>query len=277
VTDNAALVWNRSDAVTFGGAITGAGTFTKFSSGSLTLAGDGTGFTGSLFVSNGTVWLNSSNAATTTEVFPGGTLGGTGSETSYLQVDAGGILTAGASSSSVGTLTVPDTTYVYGNVLIKLDKSQAQSNDKLATVSAPVNNLGTGNTFTVTNIGPALTAGDKFTIFSQPSSGFASFTVTGAGATWTNNLDLDGSITALTVPFVVNTNPPVLQVSVTGSTLNLAWPTNRYWTLLTNSVGLASPNSWFPYPGSSTFTNVSIPINQSIPNVFFQMVYTNTP
>jgi len=278
VTDNSALIFNRSDNLTMANTLSGAGTLMQFGPSSLTLTGGGTGFTGSLSVSNGTVWLNSSNAASFTEVHPGATLGGTGvlPESSYLQVDAGGTLTAGASSSSVGTLMVPDTAYVYGNVFIKLDKSQAQSNDKLATIAGSVNNLGTGNTFTVTNIGPALKVGDKFTVFSQPSSGFASLTVTGAGATWQNNLNVDGSITALTVP-LVNTNPPVLQMSVTGNTLNLAWPTNRYWTLLTNSVGVNAPNSWFPYPGSFTVTNVSIPINKAGPNVFFRMVYTNTP
>ncbi|HEY5042636.1 MAG TPA: autotransporter-associated beta strand repeat-containing protein, partial [Verrucomicrobiae bacterium] len=278
VTDNSALIFNRSDNLTMANTLSGAGTLMQFGPGSLTLNGDGTGFSGTLSVSNGTVWLNSSNAATYTEVHPGGTLGGTGTlaEGGEIQVDAGGTLTAGASRSSVGILTVPDIAYIYGNVFIKLDKSQAQSNDKLATVGGQVVNSGTGNTFTVTNIGPALKVGDKFTIFSQPSSGFASLTVTGAGATWQNHLDTDGSITALTVP-LVNTNPPVLQMSVTGNTLNLAWPTNRYWTLLTNSVGVNAPNSWFPYPGSFSVTNVSIPINKAGSNVFFRMVYTNTP
>jgi hypothetical protein len=59
--------------------------------------------------------------------------------------------------------------------------------------------------------------------------------------------------------------------------LSLAWPTNLGWTLQTNSVGLAASNQWFPYPGSASVTNVNITINPSQTNVFFRMVYTNTP
>jgi len=112
---------------------------------------------------------------------------------------------------------------------------------------------------------------DKFYIFSQPVSGFA--TVTGAGATWQNDLATDGSITALTVTAAVNTNRPNVQFSVSAGNLNLAWPTNLGWTLQTNSVGLTSNNQWFAYPGSASITNVSIPINSAKPNVFFRMVY----
>jgi hypothetical protein len=97
--------------------------------------------------------------------------------------------------------------------------------------------------------------------------------VTGAGATWQNDLATDGSITALTVPVPVNTNPPVVRVSVSGSTLSLAWPTNLGWTLQTNSVGLSSPSSWFPVSGSASLTNLNITINPAKTNVFFRMVY----
>jgi hypothetical protein len=69
----------------------------------------------------------------------------------------------------------------------------------------------------------------------------------------------------------------VLQVSVSGSTLSLGWPTNLGWTLQTNSVGLTAANQWFTYPGSATTTNVNITINPAKTNVFFRMVYTNTP
>ena len=157
-----------------------------------------------------------------------------------------------------------------GIVAATLNKSLSQSNSLFllgGTVTA------TGGALQVTNVGPALVAGDKFTLFSVPVSGGASITVSGAGATWANNLAVDGSITALTVPVTVNTNPPVMQVSVSGSTLSLAWPTNRGWTLQTNGVGLTAPSQWFPYPGSASVTNVNIIINPAKNNVFFRMVY----
>jgi hypothetical protein len=68
-----------------------------------------------------------------------------------------------------------------------------------------------------------------------------------------------------------------MQVSVAGNTLSLGWPTNLGWTLQTNSVGLSAASQWHSYPGSATITNVNITINPANTNVFFRMVYTNTP
>jgi len=157
-----------------------------------------------------------------------------------------------------------------GELLIPLNRSLIGQTNITAGSGITYN----GGTLVVTNVGSPLVAGDKFYLFSSPVSGLS---VSGAGTTWQNNLASDGSITALTVPVVVNTNRPVMQVSVTGSTLKLGWPTNRGWTLLTNSVGLNATNQWFPYPGSATLTNVNITINPAKTNVFFRMVYTNTP
>jgi autotransporter-associated beta strand protein len=75
----------------------------------------------------------------------------------------------------------------------------------------------------------------------------------------------------------VNPNAPIVQVAYATNTLSLAWPTNLGWTLQTNSVGLTAANQWFAYPGSAALTNVNIPINPGQTNVFFRMVYTNTP
>jgi hypothetical protein len=84
---------------------------------------------------------------------------------------------------------------------------------------------------------------------------------------------LDGSISVVSVPLTVNTNPPVVRVSVSGNTLSLAWPTNKGWTLQTNSVGLTSVGSWFPVSGSAALTNLNITIDPAKPNVFYRMVY----
>jgi hypothetical protein len=73
---------------------------------------------------------------------------------------------------------------------------------------------------------------------------------------------------------LINPNPPFIQVSASGSTLNLGWPTNRGWILQSNSVGLTATSFWFNYPsdGSVGVTNVSITVNPSKTNVFFRMV-----
>ena len=79
------------------------------------------------------------------------------------------------------------------------------------------------------------------------------------------------NVTSVVSP--VNTNAGPIQVSVSGSTLSLAWPTNAGWTLMTNSVGLTAMDQWFPYPGSTSLTNVNITIDPSKTNVFFRLQY----
>jgi autotransporter-associated beta strand protein len=246
VTDNSLLVWNRSDAVSFGRVISGAGSFVKTGAGVLTLTAVNT-YSGYTTVSNGTL------------VVTGGAIGGD------LNLEGGTFVPAslatGGSVNVAANLTIDS-----GTILIPLNKSSSVTN--LVVAGSITRN---GGSVVVTNVGPALAVNDKFYLFSQPVSGFA--TVTGAGATWQNDLATDGSITALTVPVTVNTNPPLVQVSVSGNTLSLSWPTNRGWTLQTNSVSLTSPGSWFPMAGSAALTNVNIIINPAKTNVFFRMVY----
>ncbi len=252
VTDNYILVWNRSDAVTFGGDVTGSGSFVQFGSGSLTLTSTNLSYTGSTTVSNGTL------------VVSGGSLGG------YVYVEGGTLVPA--SLSTGGTLDIPNGNLIMdsGTVLVPLNRSLTGQTNIVAGNGINYN----GGTVVVTNVGSPLVVGDKFYLFSQPVSVPS---VSGAGATWQNDLAVDGSITAKTVPVVVNTNRPVLQVSVSGSTMSLAWPTNLGWTLQTNSAGLTAGSQWFSYPGSASITNLNITINPANTNVFFRMVYTNTP
>ncbi len=267
VTDNGLLVFNRSDDMTFGGVISGSGSVVKTGAGKLTLTATNTAYLGYMTVSNGTLNINGEDFG-----FPftvnGGTLGGTGVIDGPVTLDPGTTLAPGV---SVGTLTFNSDLSIGGNMAIEVDKSLASSND-LAVVNGSLNNTGTG-TLTVANLGPALSVGDKFTLFSKAVGNGSALTVTGAGATWQNDLASDGSITVLTVS-LVNPNPPVMQVSVSGNSLSLAWPTNLGWTLQTNSVGLTATNQWFSYPGSEAITNVNITINPGKTNVFFRMIYT---
>jgi autotransporter-associated beta strand protein len=246
VTDNALLVWNRSDDVSFGRVISGAGSFVKTGAGVLTLTAVNT-YNGPTTVSNGTL------------VVTGGAIAGD------LNLEGGTFVPASLTTGG-GVNVAANLTIDAGTILAPLNKSLSVTNIVVAGVITR-----NGGSVVVTNVGPALAVNDKFYLFSAPVSGFA--TVTGAGATWQNDLATDGSITALTVPVTVNTNPPVVRVSVSGSTLSLAWPTNLGWTLQTNSVGLSSPSSWFPVSGSASLTNLNITINPAKTNVFFRMVY----
>ena len=79
---------------------------------------------------------------------------------------------------------------------------------------------------------------------------------------------------SLQVSPTVATNPTNIIFGVTGTSLSLSWPADhKGWTLQTNAVGVASPAAWFPYPGSSGVTNVTITIEPAITNLYFRLVY----
>jgi uncharacterized protein with beta-barrel porin domain len=101
ITDNAALVFNRSDAAGIGGVIDGTGTVTKIGIGTLTLSGTNT-YIGATAIDAGTLSVNGSIAASSlTTVNAGGTLGGNG--TVGNTTVNGGTLSPG---NSIGLLTV---------------------------------------------------------------------------------------------------------------------------------------------------------------------------
>jgi hypothetical protein len=130
----------------------------------------------------------------------------------------------------------------------------------------------------VTNIGPALQVGDSFQLFPSAVSAFTAISIatndaTGSIYTWNNKVASDGSIEVTGVVSPINPNPAPITFSVSGNTLKLSWPgDHKGWTLETNSVGLTVANQWFPYPGSTSVTNVDITLDSSKTNVFFRMV-----
>ncbi len=89
---------------TFSGAIQGSGRINKGGTGTWTLPGDNSGFTGQLNVNAGAVQLDGVLGAN--RVIVDGTLGGNGTATGIVQVDPGGLISPGASAGrlSVGRL-----------------------------------------------------------------------------------------------------------------------------------------------------------------------------
>jgi autotransporter-associated beta strand protein len=260
VADNSVLVFNRSDIVTVANAISGGGSLVQFGSGTLTLDAANT-YTGTTTVSNGTLVVNGNNLATSTYV-AGGRLGGTGTLNGPVTLDAGTTLTPGA---SVGTLTINGDLSFGGNLAIEVNKSLSPSND-LVVVSGVLTNTGTG-TLTVANLGPALAVGDKFTLFSQPVLNGAALTVIGGGATWTNNLAVDGSISVVSIPVVT---PPILNYTRIGNSLQFTWTGSFKLQAQTNSLSVGIRSNWGDYPGGGT-SPITVPIDATQATVFFRL------
>jgi autotransporter-associated beta strand protein len=107
VTNNGALVFNRSDAVSFNGDIDGSGSLTKSGAGTLTLTGTNT-YSGATTVSGGTLAMNGSLTNSAVTVNSGGTLGGSGNISGAMMVNSGGTLAPGNSPGllTVGSLTL---------------------------------------------------------------------------------------------------------------------------------------------------------------------------
>ena len=101
VVNRGTLVFNRSNALIFGGAISDTGDVEQNGDGTTTLTGINT-YTGTTTVNAGTLLVNGSIAPSAVTINNGGTLGGTGTVGSTT-VAAGGTLAPGA---SIGTLSV---------------------------------------------------------------------------------------------------------------------------------------------------------------------------
>ena len=223
---------------------------------------------------NGRLYLDSTNNTYSgPTLVTAGTFGGSGNVVGDLVLQTNTTFAPG-DAATTGTFTVGGNLSFAGDVRIHLNKSLTQSNDLVA-VTGLVTNTGTGSVI-VTNLGPTVVVGDKFQLFSQAVTNGNALTVTGGGATWTNNLAVDGSITVLTVIPTVNTNPATanFQATVAAGALNFTWaPDHLGWQLYTNSVSLTATNSWFPIIGSAAVTNESVTISPANPNVFFQLRY----
>ena len=101
VTADGVLAFNRSDATTFGGAISGAGQISQIGSGVVTLSADSSNFSGLTVVQNGTLAVDG-RLGGEVEVLGGARLTGSGQVGALLH-HAGGIVAPG---HGIGVLTV---------------------------------------------------------------------------------------------------------------------------------------------------------------------------
>jgi len=100
LTDNGTLVFNRSDASTYSGVVSGTGAVVKQGAGSLTLTGANT-YSGATTVAAGKLLVNGSLSNSAVTVGTGGTLGGSGTLGALVTVQSGGVLSPGNSPGAL--------------------------------------------------------------------------------------------------------------------------------------------------------------------------------
>lgn len=143
-------------------------------------------------------------------------------------------------SAAPGTLTIANGYLALktGSTLtLQLNKTNAQTSDLIVSAQQPFTNSGT---LIVTNIGPALTGGEIFTLFSAPSyaGAFASVTLPALSSTnlnwWRGDLTNNGTLAVNRAP--VARDAQYARGKGLGLTLNIS-------NLLANSVTDADSNS----------------------------------
>ena len=287
VTDNGTLTFERTDSITVTNLISGTGSLAQNGGGTVALGAANT-YTGNTTVSAGTLALTepgsiggsaliavasgatldaSGRADQTLTLTSGQTLTGSGSVKGVLNALTGSILSPG---DTIGTLTVQGNITLNGAVFMELNRTNAQISSQLASISGTIAATGT---LSVANVGPALQGGDLFQLFNQPVKGFtvATLPAVGAGYAWANNLALNGTLA------VVSTAPPNLMSQVAGGNLlTLTWPSDQVgWHLQvqTNNPTVGLGTNWADVAGSTTNSQMSLPIDPNNGSVFYRLAY----
>ena len=189
---------------------------------------------------------------------------------------------AGSSLSIAGNVTGPGSLVKTGAGAVTVQGTNSYTGNTTVsggtlTINSP--SLATASTVTVTN-------GQLYLNFALNETNTVAGLVLG-GVSLTNGVHnattdptyLAGSGSLLVVPPVtINPLPGTIQVSVSASTLALAWPTNAGWILQSQTnalnIGLvSSSNAWFNVTGSELVTNLNITINPANGAVFYRMIH----
>jgi len=218
----------------------------------------------SVVVSGGSLILNASNSYSGgTTVANGGTLGGSGTVSSFVTNYAGGNLVPGKNVGTAGTvLSISNLTLLAGSTST-FAVLHGNINDKVVAQSVSY-----GGTLTLTSANAAaLAAGDTFQLFSA-STNSGSFAATNlpalsAGLGWNTSSLTNGTIAVVTTG--VSTPPNFSNVRFSGGSLILSGangtPSAQYRILTSTNVALPLA-SWTPVvtnvfasDGSYSYTN----------------------
>jgi autotransporter-associated beta strand protein len=270
-----------TSTLTIGNGDTGGGAFlgsiadgsgimalVKVGSAAITLAGTNS-YSGGTRVGNGTLLMNGISGVSPITVSNGATLGGIGIISGPVNINGGGNLAPG--NAGIGVLTFSNNLTLLGNVVTKINRSSSPSND-LCVIDGTMTN-GSSSALTVTNLGPALQAGDAFQLFSKPVSGLGAINLPAltTGNAWADGLSIDGTIR------VVSTSPPGISMQmINAASLVLSWPPNHTgWRLQaqTNNLNTGIGTNWVEVAGASVTNQVTVPTGLANQSVFFRLVY----
>jgi autotransporter-associated beta strand protein len=242
------------------------GSLTKVDSGTWTVSGANT-TQAAMNVNGGKLVLNGQWAGAIT-VNAGTTLFGTGIATSNMTVNPNAYFVPGA-FGSIGTFTVYSNLTLAGTMYASLNRSQAQNSTLVSVGSIYASN---STSLVLSNLGPSLVVGDRFQIFSQPVTNGSNITIVApAGVAFTNNLDLDGSISV--VPSMA-TNPTNITYHLSGGQLTMTWPGDHLGWILqsqTNQLNIGLSTNWYDVAGSSAATQAVITVDATKPTVFYRL------
>jgi len=198
---------------------------------------------------------------------------GAGTVNGILVAGGGSTLAPGTGTTNIGTLSAVSNATLQGAAILKI--SATNGNDQLDAAAITY-----GGTLVVTNFSGAVTNGQSFQLFVATNGiynagTFSSVTLPSAtGLTWTNNLTVNGTITAGVV-----TGPPaqpqITSVSLSGTSLVISGTNGtaglQFEVLTSTNVALALTN-WTSIAtntfGSGNFS-VTNTVNPSVPQNFY--------
>ncbi len=286
VTNHATVAFDRSDALTYAGLISGSGSLTKLGAGTLTLTGDQT-YTGSTTISAGTLQIGSggtSGSLAISSIVNHATLvlnrsddhtlpAAVSGPGSLVKLGAGTVTLTGAHTST-GTTTVSAGTLALGAAnLLSPSATLRLVNNATVALNGFNQTIGTLDSFSPTTsqfeTGTLALGGATLTNLNLSDSTWkGSLTGTGhyvfqgtAGTTWTGSNSFTGSLTVATGTLTAgaaNTLSPNASVSVSsGATLALGGYSQAIAGLAgTGSVSLGSANLTTTPSADTTFAGV---------------------